>query len=54
MSTLALGSCVGFAYVKGNTGRATVFDTDEDDWFILITPSGARFRRRRDQIQWRK
>ena len=54
MSTATLGQCVGKCHVPGQTKPALVFDTDEPDWFIVVTAKGARFRRRRDQIFWRK
>lgn len=54
MSTATLGACVGKAYVQGSTGECLVFDTEEADYFILLTPKGARFRRHRKHIMWRK
>lgn len=53
MSTATLGAAVGAAHVTGAKKLATVFDTDEPGWFIVVTPSGQRLRRRREQIEWR-
>lgn len=49
-----LGPCVGKAHVEGK-GMALVFDDPESpNYFtVLISRTGARLRRRRDQIDWR-
>lgn len=49
-----LGACIGKAHVKGQ-GMALVFDDPEDSrYFTLqVNKTGARLRRRRDQIDWR-
>lgn len=54
MSTATLGACVGKAHIPGQAKDALVFDTDERDWFIVVTAKGARFRRHRNQIFRRK
>lgn len=54
MSTATLGACVGKAQLPGQAKLALVFDTEEPNWFIVVTEKGVRFRRRREQIRWRK
>jgi len=52
MTTATLGACVGHAYIAGH-GDCLVFDAPEPGWFLLQDSKGARYRRRRDQIEWR-
>lgn len=51
---ISVGSCVGKCYVAGE-GMALVFDDpDSPNYFtIQLNSTGARLRRRRDQIDWR-
>ena len=51
---MTVGECVGKAASPTGRGLAFVFAAPEPDYFILQDcKTGARYRRRRDQIKWR-